>query len=103
MYDQEHGRAPAIEIDKEGDEDGTQAGASCGEARPHNAPHVTLTNLEMLRWKEKKTLNNILTKLNSVTTEASFLTRLNWLSQKRMLMVSSVAPHTWMVEVGSSK
>ena len=99
MYHQEHGRAPAIKVGEDGDEDGADGGACPGEARPHDAPHVALANLSNVEIERKE---NTLTKLNSVTIEALRLTGLNWLSQKRMSTVSSVAPQSWMAE-GSSK
>ena len=51
MYHQEHGRAPAIDIGEDGDEDGADGGACPGEARPHDAPHVTLANLSNVEVK----------------------------------------------------
>lgn len=81
---QKHGGASSVDVGKDGDQDGTKEGSSSREAVPDDSKNETITDLSNVSFRANQ-LHCLLTRLNSVTTEACLPTGLKALSQKRIV------------------
>ena len=81
---QKHGGASSVDVGKDGDQDGTKEGSSSREAVPDDSKNETITDLSNVSFRAKQ-LQCLLTRLNSVTTEACLPTGLKALSQNRIV------------------
>ena len=81
---QKHGGASSVDVGKDGDQDGTKEGSSSREAVPDDSKNETITDLSNVSFRTKQ-LQYLLTRLNSVTTEACLPTGLKALSQKSIV------------------